>query len=103
MRSNYDNQCILTASALNLECHHLNSWDSFPTQRSNVNNGVLLSKVIHKNFHKQYGYGKNTEAQFAEFGFCAFVLGRHSKTNGKKVRSSAAKLSETKSFYIKKK
>lgn len=48
-------------------CHHLNSFDIFVEQRYLPENGVYLKREIHKQFHNIYGYGKNTEAQFAEF------------------------------------
>lgn len=48
-------------------CHHLNSFDEFIEQRYLPENGVYLQREIHKEFHDIYGYGKNTEIQFAEF------------------------------------
>lgn len=60
--------CALTGvSNVPLEVHHLNSWDSYPEQRYDLSNGVLLSKNVHKTFHKIYGNGKNTRAQFEQF------------------------------------
>nr|YP_636213.1 putative site-specific DNA endonuclease [Tupiella akineta]AAV80637.1 putative site-specific DNA endonuclease [Tupiella akineta] len=70
----YSGKCFLTGALSNLECHHLNSWDSFPEKRSCIQNEVLITKTIHKKFHQKYGYGKNTEKQFAEFCFTCFNL-----------------------------
>lgn len=36
--------------------------------------GILIDKDIHIEFHKQYGYGKNTPEQFDEFLRCNYSL-----------------------------
>ena len=41
------------------------NWDI--ENRTNVDNGITLSKEIHKKFHKIYGYGNNTKEQFLDF------------------------------------
>lgn len=48
-------------------CNHLNSYDFHVDQRYRVDNGVFLTKNIHKRFHDIYGYGMNTESQFVDF------------------------------------
>lgn len=50
-----------------LNAHHLNSWDSFPEERFDIDNGITLCEDCHKAFHVEYGYGKNTKEQFEEF------------------------------------
>jgi hypothetical protein len=50
-----------------LHPHHLDGFCEFPDKRYLVENGVTLCSAHHKLFHKTYGYGKNTEAQFREF------------------------------------
>lgn len=35
----------------NLQCHHLNSWSSFPEGRYDINNGILIRKDIHREFY----------------------------------------------------
>jgi hypothetical protein len=64
--------CVVTLTQANkhqrgFACHHLNSVDLFPEQVHLVENGVYLTREVHKQFHNLYGYGKNTESQFADF------------------------------------
>lgn len=58
----------------NLECHHLDGWNSFPNRRHDVSNGALLKKRIHKMFHDANSYGNNREDQFEAFLFNCFGL-----------------------------
>ena len=50
-----------------LEVHHINNFADFPELRTSIENGITLSKQEHKNFHKKYGYKKNTKEQLIEF------------------------------------
>ena len=50
-----------------LEVHHLNCFSDFKEERTDMNNGITLSKEIHKLFHKIYGNKHNTKEQFEEF------------------------------------
>jgi len=50
-----------------LVAHHMNSWDSFPEQRFDPDNLVCMSKNLHVEFHKKYGFGNNTREQYEEF------------------------------------
>ena len=68
----YNNQCVLTGCTDNLDCHHLESWDICKQKRTDVLNGVVLAQHIHIKFHKRFGYGKNTEEQFARFCLIEF-------------------------------
>ena len=70
----YNNKCIITKLTSDLHCHHLNSWDWCKEKRNDVFNGVVINKVIHKMFHNIYGYGRNTEQQFADFCLTQFQV-----------------------------
>jgi len=39
-----------------LHAHHIKSWDKFPDDRYDRNNGVVLCKYCHNKFHKTYKY-----------------------------------------------
>lgn len=50
-----------------LHAHHLNSFNSHPDQRFDLNNGACLCETCHSSFHEKYGKGDNTEDQFNEW------------------------------------
>lgn len=66
-RDNYTCQCCGDNRGGSLVAHHLNSYNSDVENRFNVNNGITILSDIHKQFHKQYGYGNNTKEQFEGF------------------------------------
>lgn len=47
--------------------HHINSYDIYESQRYDINNGIVMCEECHKDFHKKYGYGRNTKEQFEEY------------------------------------
>ena len=53
---------------------HLNSWCDFPEQRECETNGVLLSKSVHRHFHRRYGNHVTTD-HFIEYAFILWVVG----------------------------
>lgn len=63
----YGKSCVVTKQNKSVVVHHLDSWNSCPERRYDLTNGVPLSKEIHKQFHVLYGFGNNTETQFADF------------------------------------
>lgn len=53
---------------VDLDAHHLNGWDWSEDERFDVSNGLALCRYdCHKDFHKRYGRGGNTKAQYYEF------------------------------------
>ena len=62
-----DKFCLICGTNKNLKAHHLESFDINIKKRDDLNNGIILCKKHHEEFHKKYGYGKNTKKQFEEF------------------------------------
>jgi 5-methylcytosine-specific restriction endonuclease McrA len=50
-----------------LNAHHLNGYNLFVEERIDIDNGITLCKIDHKNFHKIYGKKDNTKEQFEEW------------------------------------
>lgn len=71
VRKRFNYRCVITdnkqKTGERYACHHLESFDANPELRYEPRNGGFLKWEIHSAFHKQYGHGNNTEAQFAEF------------------------------------
>jgi len=63
----YACRCCGDATGGNLNAHHLESHNSNKKMRWEVSNGTTLCDTCHRSFHRQYGYGNNTAAQFSEF------------------------------------
>ena len=72
VRERFQSRCALSGMRSSLKgklvCHHLNSWNINEGERWEWKNGVLLTWEIHNDFHVKYGFGNNTEKQFAEYG-----------------------------------
>ena len=64
-RDNYYCQCCNSRSKLVV--HHMDGYSWCIERRTDISNGITLCKNCHKNFHKIYGYGNNTEKQWNEY------------------------------------
>lgn len=64
----YDYTCDISGiRGCTLVAHHLDGWDEHIDKRFDISNLICISESIHKEFHKKYGYGKNTKEQYEEF------------------------------------
>jgi hypothetical protein len=67
----FDNTCDACGSVgligINRIAHHIESYMSNKKLRFDINNGACLCSECHDSFHKTYGYGNNTRAQYDEF------------------------------------
>ena len=50
-----------------LSVHHLDGYNWCKEKRTDINNGIVLSKEIHNEFHSIYGRGNNTIEQFIDY------------------------------------
>ena len=50
-----------------LVAHHIENFSMLPELRTSIENGITLSKKIHREFHNRYGYKNNSREQLEEF------------------------------------
>lgn len=62
-----DRKCVVCGCAKNKIVHHLDGYSDNPEKRTDIDNAVTLCEKCHKEFHRLYGYGKNTHEQFNNF------------------------------------
>ena len=61
--------CQISGKSCELEAHHISPWAADVGARFSLENGIAMSKVLHKIFHSEEFYGKhnNTAEQVEEF------------------------------------
>lgn len=59
--------CQICGKNGGVNAHHLFSWDKYKDKRYDTNNGVTMCKTCHKTFHKEFGWGNNTQEQYDQF------------------------------------
>ena len=69
VKKKYNFTCIVCNdnSGGNLVSHHLESYSHTIDKRVDIKNGVCLCNKCHIDFHKKYGYKKNTREQFFDY------------------------------------
>lgn len=65
-RDNFTCQCCGQVGG-SLVSHHVESYDSAPDKRTDLDNGITLCERCHKDFHSKYGHGNNDQSQLSEY------------------------------------
>ena len=63
-------KCKICGKGGKLNAHHLDGWKWAINRRYDPDNGVTLCVKHHREFHKLYGSGDNTAAEFFEYYLC---------------------------------
>lgn len=69
-RDEYTCQCCKKQKSGFLIAHHLDGFKENIELRTDINNGITLCDECHNDFHKVYGRGGNTRAQYIEYSKC---------------------------------
>jgi len=65
-RDDYTCQCCFLRGG-KLHAHHIENYSSVPDKRTDINNGIALCDLCHKDFHNIYGYRNNDADQLQEY------------------------------------
>ena len=66
-KDKYTCQCCGDYRGGNLVAHHILNYSEHEELRTDVNNGITLCNICHKDFHDTYGYKNNNSEQLNEF------------------------------------
>lgn len=66
-RDCYTCQCCQKSKNIDLEVHHIHNFASNEELRFSVENGIVLCKECHIEFHTTYGYRDNDQLQLDDF------------------------------------
>lgn len=69
IKKKFNNKCAITGDTEKIISHHLNGYNSYPEQKYDINNGVVINEQLHNEFHLIYDKykGNCTLQQFEEF------------------------------------
>ena len=65
-KDDYTCQCC-GKRGINLNAHHIESYNCNPKLRISLDNGITLCKGCHNDFHHRFGWGSNTKEQLDVF------------------------------------
>jgi predicted restriction endonuclease len=60
-------QCSICGSKERLQAHHIKEWQKYPSERFNVENGVLLCYLCHIKIHPWMGIEEKNKAMDDEY------------------------------------
>ena len=66
-RDAYTCQCCQKSKNIDLEAHHIHNFSSNEELRFSIDNGIILCRECHIEFHTIYGYRNNNQLQLDEF------------------------------------
>ena len=58
---------IVSNFKIQLDSHHLDSWDWAVKSRYSIDNGICLCSQCHQRYHQYTSYGKNTKENFLAY------------------------------------
>jgi len=69
IKKKFNNKCVITGDTEKIISHHLNGYNSYPEQKYDINNGIVINEQLHNEFHLTYDKykGNCTLQQFEEF------------------------------------
>lgn len=65
---------IVSNFKIQLDSHHMNSWDWCVKERYDIQNGITLCEICHMRYHKYTSFGKNTKENFLAYMSVAKVF-----------------------------